>query len=198
MTKPLLIGLAGYAGAGKDTVRSLLEQHHDFDGIAFADPVRDMLGALLDSMGISRDWMTKRELKECEIPGLGLSYRRLAQTLATEWGRSLNSSLWVDVTAARVRMYSQYSNPGMVISDVRFPNEAEWIKAQGGLIWKIIRPDVEPVRAHVSEDLIASLPHDYVIDNCSTIENLSMAVDSALNYCRKVSPSVLQFVGHTP
>ena len=155
MTKPLLIGLTGYAGTGKDTVRSLLEQDHDFDGIAFADPVRDMLRSLLDSMEIPRDWMIERELKEREIPGLGLSYRHMAQTLATEWGRSLKSGLWLDIAAAKVRMYSQYGNPGVVISDVRFANEAEWIKAQGGLIWRIIRPGVEPVREHVSEDLIA-------------------------------------------
>lgn len=195
MTKPILIGLTGYAGAGKDTVRSLLEQDHDLDGIAFADPVRDMLGALLDSMEIPRDWMIERELKEREIPGLGLSYRHMAQTLATEWGRSLKSGLWLDIAATKISACNQYGNPGVVISDVRFANEADWIKAQGGLIWKIIRPDIEPVREHVSEALVESLPYDYVIDNCSTVENLAMAVDSALSYCLKVTPEMLQFVG---
>jgi hypothetical protein len=195
MTKPILIGLTGYAGTGKDTVRSLLEQDHDFDGIAFADPIRDMLGVLLDSMEIPRDWMIERDLKEQDIPSLGVSYRKMAQALGTEWGRALNSDLWLDIAAEKIRVCQQYGNPGVVISDVRFVNEAQWIKAQGGLIWKIIRPDVEPVREHVSEGLIASLPYDYVIDNCSTVENLAMAVDSALAYCLKVTPDMLQFVG---
>jgi hypothetical protein len=53
------------------------------------------------------------------------------------------------------------------------------------------------VRSHISEDLIASLPYDYVIDNHSTVDNLAMAVDSALNYCFKVRPSMLQFVALT-
>jgi hypothetical protein len=197
MTKPILIGLTGYAGTGKDTVRSLLEQDHDFDGIAFADPIRDMLGVLLDSMEIPRDWMIERDLKEQDIPSLGVSYRKMAQALGTEWGRALNSNLWLDIAAEKIRVCQQYGNPGVVISDVRFVNEAQWIKAQGGLIWKIIRPDVEPVREHVSEDLIASLPYDYVIDNCSTVENLAMAVDSALSYCLKVGPNMLQFVAPT-
>jgi len=197
MTKPILIGLTGYAGTGKDTVRSLLEQDHDFDGIAFADPIRDMLGVLLDSMEIPRDWMIERDLKEQDIPSLGVSYRKMAQALGTEWGRALNSDLWLDIAAEKIRVCQQYGNPGVVISDVRFVNEAQWIKAQGGLIWKIIRPDVEPVREHVSEDLVASLPYDYVIDNRGTVENLAMAVDSALNYCLKVRPNMLQFVAQT-
>lgn len=186
MTKPLLIGLTGLAGSGKDTVREMLEQDHDFDGIAFADPIRDMLGALLDSMEVSRAWMVARDLKEQDIPQLGVSYRKMAQALGTEWGRALNSNMWLDIAAAKIGVCGQYGNPGVVISDVRFANEADWIKSQGGVIWKILRPGVEPVREHVSEQL-TELPYDYVIDNHGTIDNLAHAVTSA----------VLQFVGPT-
>ena len=187
MTKPLLIGLTGLAGSGKDTVRSLLEQDHDFDGIAFADPIRDMLGVLLDSMEIPRDWMIERDLKEQDIPSLGVSYRKMAQALGTEWGRALNSNLWLDIAAEKIRVCQQYGNPGVVISDVRFVNEAQWIKSKGGVIWRILRPGVEPVRAHISEQLAAELPYDYVIDNRGTIDELGHAVTSAM----------LQFVGRT-
>lgn len=183
MTKPLLIGLTGLAGSGKDTVREMLEQDHDFDGIAFADPIRDMLGALLDSMEVSRAWMVARDLKEQDIPQLGVSYRKMAQALGTEWGRALNSNMWLDIAAAKIKACQQYGNPGVVISDVRFANEANWIKSQGGVIWKILRPGVEPVREHVSEQL-TELPYDYVIDNHGTIDDLRHAVTSA----------VLQFV----
>ena len=185
MTRPLLIGLTGLAGSGKDTVRSLLEQDHDFDGIAFADPIRDMLGVLFDSMEIPRDWMIERDLKEQDIPSLGVSYRKMAQALGTEWGRALNSNLWLDIAAEKIRVCQQYGNPGVVISDVRFVNEAQWIKSKGGVIWKILRPGLEPVRAHISEQLAAKLPYDYVIDNRGTIDELGHAVTSA----------VLQFVG---
>lgn len=182
MTKPLLIGLTGYAGSGKDTVRDILQHRHDFDGIAFADPIRDMLTALLESMGLDNLWLTDRELKEKPIPGLELSYRQMAQALGTEWGRTLKESLWLDIAKAKLEMYSDYESAGVVISDVRFPNEAAWIKAQGGIIWKIIRPGIEPVRAHASEDLIASLPYDYVIDNHGSLDLLPNAVAAALAY----------------
>lgn len=182
MSKPILIGLTGYAGSGKDTVRAILEERHDFDGIAFADPIRDMLTALLESMGLDNRWLTDRELKEKPIQGLELSYRQMAQALGTEWGRALKESMWLDIAAAKVAMYSQYNSPGIVISDVRFPNEAAWIRAQGGKIWTIVRPGIEPVRAHASEDLIATLPYDYVIYNQGTIDDLPKAVEAALAY----------------
>lgn len=182
MTKPLLIGLTGYAGSGKDTVREILEHRHEIDGLAFADPIRDMLTALFDTCGVDTDWMTDRERKEKPIPEIGASYRTLAQQLGTEWGRAIDPDLWLKIAAAKIAMYRKYDSKGVVISDVRFPNEAAWIKAQGGVIWRIIRPGVEPVRAHASEDMIASLPYDYVIDNRSTIDNLIHATRAALKY----------------
>jgi hypothetical protein len=182
MTKPLLIGLTGYAGSGKDTVREILERHHEIDGLAFADPIRDMLSALFDTIGVDSGWMTDRGRKEVPIPEIGASYRTLAQQLGTEWGRAIDPDLWLKIAGAKAAMYQKYDSKGVVISDVRFPNEAAWIKAQGGVIWKIIRPGVEPVRAHASEDLIASLPYDYVIDNSGSIGRLKHAVGVALEY----------------
>ena len=44
------------------------------------------------------------------------------------------------------------NGPGMVISDVRFDNEAAWIPAHGGRIIHVIRPDTKAVEAHASED----------------------------------------------
>lgn len=182
MTKPRLIGLTGYAGTGKDTVRQILEDQYDLDGMAFADPIREMLSVLLASVGADEIWMTARHLKERDIPQLGMSYRKLAQTLGTEWARALDPDFWVRIAAAKVELCAHYNQAGVVISDVRFPNEAAWIKSRGGVIWRVIRPGTEPVRAHTSEDLIAGLPHDYVIDNRGDFDDLDDAVKAALNY----------------
>ena len=182
MTQPFLIGLTGLAGSGKDTVRQILEERYGFDGIAFADPIRDMLSALFDTVGVDGHWMTDRERKEKVIPELGASYRTLAQQLGTEWGRAIDPDLWLKIAGAKVAMCQKYESIGVVISDVRFPNEAAWVRAQGGVIWKIIRPGLEPVRAHTSEELINSLPWDYTIDNRGTIEDLSHATGKALLY----------------
>lgn len=182
MTKPLLIGLSGLAGSGKDTVREILEQRHEIDGLAFADPMRDMLSALLDTIGVDSNWMTDRDRKEAPIPELGVSYRTMAQQLGTEWGRAIDQDFWLKIAGAKIALYQKYDSKGVVISDVRFPNEAAWIKSAGGVIWKIIRPGIEPVRAHQSEAHINDLPYDYVIDNRGTIDELAHAVSMALSY----------------
>jgi hypothetical protein len=182
MTKPLLIGLTGVAGSGKDTVREILDARHGYDGIAFADPIRDMLRELLDSVGVDEKWMTERELKEREIPELGASYRQMAQLLGTEWGRTLHPDFWLKIAESRIALFRKFGSPGVVISDVRFPNEAAWVKAQGGVVWKILRPGIEAVRAHASESLVDTLPYDYVIDNRGSIADLKYAVDMALEY----------------
>lgn len=180
MTPFKLIGLAGLAGAGKDTVRDMLENEHDFTGLAFADPIRDMLGALLADNGFSTKWMFERPLKEQPIDGLGLSYRHLAQTLGTEWGRQQRPDFWLRIAQSRIERHRKTGARKFVVSDVRFVNEAEWIRAQGGEVWLIKRPGVAAVRDHESERQVADIVADRVIKNYTTLEDLWKLVNDVM------------------
>lgn len=174
--KPRIIGLCGAAGAGKDTVGTFLRLRHGYRRAAFADPIREMLRALLKAGGLSdfeiTYYMTDREAKEQPIPGLGVSYRHMAQTLGTEWGRAVKPTLWLDVALAHIAAAPQAS---FVFTDVRFPNEAEWIKAHGGELWRVERP-VSAVREHISEQLIGQLTADRVVDNSGTVAELQKII----------------------
>lgn len=174
-----LIGLAGFAGSGKDTVREMLEAE-GFVGLALADPIRQMLRELLTSNGISDDWMYERALKEAEIPELGVSYRHLAQTLGTEWGRSIDPAFWLRLAGAHMDSLTEDGETHFVISDVRFPNEAAWVRERGGQIWLIDRPGLAPVRNHPSEAEILSIEADQVIDNSGDMDYLADRVVRAL------------------
>lgn len=150
----MIIGFCGYAGAGKDTAAAAIMAAASVTGVAqrfsFADPMRDMLTAL----GVPTKYMVVRELKEQPIPGLGRSYRQLAQTLGTEWGRECHGEdFWVNALGARIE-----SSPAnlALIPDVRFPNEEAWLKRNGGLLIRVVRPGVEPVNPHVSEAHVSS------------------------------------------
>jgi hypothetical protein len=174
-----LIGLSGLAGSGKDTVRAMLERE-GFVGLAFADPIRSMIRELLIGSGIDDAYLDERELKETIIPELGVSYRHMAQSLGTEWGRNLRSDFWLRAAAAFVTDQQQAGETHFVISDVRFANEAEWIKRQGGKIWRVHREGLASVRAHVSESGIDSIRPSRTIHNNGTPEQLHEAVMAAL------------------
>lgn len=182
MATPLrLIGLVGYADTGKDTVRQQLEQEHHFVGLAFADPIRQMLRTLFTSNGIDEKYMDEREFKEATIGELltthPISYRQMAQTLGTEWGRSLSPDFWTCMAGAYIADQRQHGERLFVISDVRFVNEAQWIKNAGGELWRIHRPSATPVRPHSSETEIEHISADVLISNAGSLEDLWMAVD---------------------
>jgi hypothetical protein len=174
---PKVIGLTGAAGNGKDTVRAMLESN-GYMGLAFADALRDMLEVLLVHTGVQPEWMTDRRLKEEPIPWLGLSYRHMAQTLGTEWGRHLHPDFWTRVTA--MRMANWPCDTRFVLSDVRFENEAKLVRELGGVLWRIERPGVAAVRPHVSETALDGITVDDQIDNSGTLEQLRVEVDWAL------------------
>lgn len=180
MTTPTtIIGLCGPAGSGKDTVRSLLEQHYDFAGLAFAEPIRGMLRELFASNGISEEFIDDRALKEAPIPALGTSYRHLAQTLGTEWGRQcMGADFWLNIAGAYLADLKAQGYERFVVSDVRFANEAAWVRAQGGVVWRVERPGLASVRAHVSE--AQDFEADAVIDNNGTVQQLYKTVDALL------------------
>lgn len=170
LTRAPVIGVAGLARSGKDTLVNfiLAARGHGYR-YGFADPIKRMLLALnIDCT--DPFWVGN---KEAVIPALGVSLRRLLQTLGTEWGRELiNSDLWV-ILAKQALLDN---GPGMLISDVRFENEASWIRAAGGRIIHIRRFECQAVEGHVSEAGIGALPEDILIHNNGTLQQLQEAV----------------------
>jgi len=165
MNKVNIVGIAGRAGAGKDTAADYLVKRFAFKRFAFADAIRDGIKAIF---GLTDAELNDRILKEKEIPWIGRSPRYLAQRLGTEFGRNqVQDDIWIRVLSERVRR-SQWHQ--VVISDVRFENEAAWIRSQGGQIIHIKRPGDEISESgHPSENGIAVMPGDLVIDNASTL-----------------------------
>jgi len=185
----LIIGLVGLAGNGKDTVAQLLQDHWAKSGLvsmctAFADPIRAMCRDLMRYAGVQEpdQYLFDRNLKEATIPELGVSYRHLAQTLGTEWGQQcIGRDVWIRVLDQGLQAYrEQQLVTHFVIPDVRFAVEADWLRAQGAVIWRIERPGVEPVREHVSESGTVTIRPDRVILNDGTLDDLRSVVGAEL------------------
>lgn len=163
-----VIGLSGYARAGKDTIAHFLAER-GYVRASFADYIRTALYALNPLVSEDRrvsdvvdayGW----EVAKVERPEV----RSLLQRLGTEVGREiLGDNVWVDLT---FRNMPDASN--VVIADCRYPNEAQVVKELGGEIWRVVRPGHGPANTHQSEIGLDAWPFDRIFANDGTREAL--------------------------
>jgi len=181
----ILIGLTGRAQSGKDSVADYLEVQHGFFRIAFADPIKSALdAALCEDMD--------RDDKEAVIDWIGKSPRELMQTLGTEWGRQMIAEdIWIRCLARAIDGPLDVDDM-IVIPDVRFENEANWIRSKGGKIWLIQRPDAPQARAHPSEDGIPAYLLTGIINNVGTLAELHKKINAALLISFTGIPQIVQ------
>lgn len=170
----MIIGLSGYAQVGKDTVAQILVEEYGYTRIAFADIIKKAAYVLdpiisLDGMRLQHavekyGWESAKQVPEV---------RRLLQVLGSEVGRDLiDPGLWVELTMFAVRAEDK-----IVISDVRFRNEAEEIKWKHGEIWRVSRIEKDtPVNVHRSETDMDSWDFDQYVANNGTLADLHAEV----------------------
>lgn len=165
----MIIGLSGYARSGKDTAANGLGIF-GFRRVAFADKLREFLLRLDPIVGIDEDTDYWRVSDVVHVYGwngyktspYGNEMRELMQRLGTECGRQLISdTVWIDAALGTGIVEPER----LVVTDVRFPNEAEAIKARGGFVVRINRPGVGPANAHPSETALDDWTFDAIIDN---------------------------------
>lgn len=180
-----IIGVAGPARSGKDTVGDYLVDVHKYVRLAFASPMKHMISTLLNA---PVEWIEDPANKEYPVPGLDFSPRELLQTLGTEWGRNtLSEDFWVDIVWRQVDALIESDHcPGIVITDVRFENEAARIRESGGIITHITRHDAPQVAEHVSEAGVAMRGCDCKLYNDDTIPQLYKSVDRMLEMYPKL------------
>lgn len=175
-----IIGITGKARSGKDTVGNYLCLKHNFVQLSFAAPIKRMVTTLLNR---GEDWI--EEHKEKFIPGLE-SPRVLMQTLGTEWGRNIiDENIWINLVSREINnLMTQHAHPvpaGVVITDCRFENEAEWIHRQGGgRIWQVIRFDAPEIPSHSSEAGLSTNLVDEILLNNSGYEKLYQRIEEIL------------------
>ena len=65
----------------------------------------------------------------------------------------------------------------VIFKDIRFENEAAFLRSHHGKIWHITRPNLQKVNAHSSEHGIAQAPGDITIVNDGSMEDLKACVE---------------------
>lgn len=135
--RQVIIGLLGAKQAGKDSVYSCIARHTPAARLAFADGVKEEIA---DATGMTVEWVEANKEK----------LRVLLQVWGTELRRDLfDREYWVKHL---LRKLHHVKTPLVVVTDVRFPNEARAITERGGILVRVIRGDqMTPSDGHRSE-----------------------------------------------
>ena len=172
----MLIGICGKKQTGKNTVAEYLSNTltKKTNVVSFATPVLNIAGVLAnDDFRINYE-----EKKKTFFPNVNLTGRELLQKVGTEWGRSLNPNIWVNLLFNKIddagyKMYYKHT----IISDVRFKNEADEILKRGGILIKLER-NTGLSDNHISENDLDDYDKPmYVIDNNGTLEQLKQKLE---------------------
>ncbi len=144
----MIIGLTGKARSGKDSVRQILERTYGFEGFSFAGALKQAMTPLF---GLPEKYVLNEDNKELPIPGWPeLTLRRAMQLLGTEAMRgTFGHDFWIRRLKREI-----YGRRMVVVSDVRFDNEAEALRNIGAAIVEVRRPGagLESIAGqHISE-----------------------------------------------
>jgi hypothetical protein len=115
-----------------------------------------------------------------------MTVRDFLQKLGTDAIRdSLHENTWVNATMIDYKKESSECGiskigtivncvdyPNWIITDTRFPNEAEAIKKAGGIVIRINRPGVQPINPHPSETSLDDWSFDAVINNDGDVSDI--------------------------
>ena len=102
--------------------------------------------------------------------------RRLLQDVGVSARHHLGEDVWINAALS-----TPTESDGLVITDVRFINEANAIKARGGEIWRVMRPGVTAVNSHISETEMDGYGCDQLVDNSGDFKDLSIEIASLIS-----------------
>jgi hypothetical protein len=175
----LLLGITGFKRNGKDSLADCIIRQYGYTKRSLAGKMKDCLYTIF---GWDEEFVEQN--KEKIIPEWGISPRQFLQTMGTEFAqyqlcekypefyKVTGRKLWV---RSLLNELSEVSKKYTVISDVRFPHEADEIRAHGGKIIRVVGGYVgcpPPDLSHESERAVDSVYADVVVLNGGTLEDL--------------------------
>lgn len=177
MNKQIIIGISGKLGAGKDVVASFVKQHDDsFQMKAFAYKLKKIVSLLA---GCDFETTLSQEGKNTHIEAFDKTVGQMLQEIGTNALRDhFDKNVWINALLADFKPGHNY-----IITDVRFKNEAEILKAKGAYLVRVNRPN-NPISENSNRDLTHPSEIDLddyegfnaIIENKSTLDDLEYAV----------------------
>lgn len=185
-TNKMVIGITGHARAGKDTVADYLVDCYGFRKIAFADRLKQVCQIVF---GFTKEDVYEHQNgtnKDTWMERIGTTPRHVLPYVGTDLFRNeiekmfpkIGKNVWIE--GVKRTMESNTSIPHWILSDVRFQNEVEWIREQGGMVIRIVRSNKKRQDTHVSETEWEQIKTDVVLTNEGSIDRLYEQVNDVM------------------
>ena len=149
MTKPLILLIAGWAHAGKDSVAKILVETYDFQKYAFADPIKQKVA---EDEDIPLEWCYDQKRKAEALPSNPNRTLREELIRVGEEARELDKEIWANVIAEKICKAVKKGKTKFVISDWRMIEEL-W-----ALQKKVPEAVIVPIRVIRPSQLVSPVP----------------------------------------
>lgn len=173
------IAFIGKKRTGKDTAAGYLVRHAAYTRVAFADPLKEMALGIdpLIPTAYDRGYRLSVRLSKL-VRDVGWEYakdhypevRRILQTSGQSVRRH-DEGFWVGVAMDKVAVADSWNLP-VVVTDCRYPNEAQALQARGFLLVRLVRPGLESTDTHESETALDDFHTDATLVNDGTPDDL--------------------------
>ena len=128
-----------------------------------------------------------------------ISPRRAYQLFGTDYGRGLNPTIWLDV--AKRKLDELPEDSGLIITDVRFPNEHKWISRNGGFLVHVRRNGSGHIIGgpeHESEAGLKRMSMDWVTPFCEDLIQLEDNCKRVAQFAQYAQTADVRLSGRMP
>jgi hypothetical protein len=183
------IALIGKARAGKDSAAAHLVASRSYTRLAFADALKTMAMAIDPIVAYGQQSGAYYDQRLSNVVGsVGWEaakdnypeVRRFLQNLG-QGVREREPNYWLSIVTRQIQSAKLWNMP-VVVTDVRYRNEAQALKANGFKLVRLTRgaPSDAQAAQHISETELDDFPVDQEIVNNGSMEALHAMIAAAV------------------
>lgn len=167
------LAFSGKISSGKDTCAEYLINQYGGTKHSFAAAIYHIMHYAQEVCGFSQE-----------------KDRKFLQFVGTEWGRSRDPDVWIKTAIRNTPLLEN-----VYMTDVRFPNELQALKANGWITVRLKRTTQSDdtrigtgTTTHESEIALDGVPdsaYDFIVENNGTLQELYGQLDVLYNSCQE-------------
>lgn len=180
MNNKIIIALHGFPRSGKDVICSYILSKLPLLRYGPSVQVKKATAVMFD---IPEEYLYDDKMKDEYNYFWELSYRQMAQLVGNECSRKIfGPDFWMKHVDKFLQDRLPEDKQGIILADVRYPNEAEWVKSNNGILIYVTRKN-RPIASNESHEAEKGLDPklaDIIIENDGTFEELYEKIDLVL------------------